>query len=171
MCPKPQRDDYNFREGWQSARRSKSNHRGSARRTCCSHKPKVQFQGTSTMTNHEFVDGSTPGMGHSRVLLIPRVRQVQREGAWVTFQLLYHSRGQWTTFWSVAVWLEPCISLAVLLSIPPTSDVGLGCELQSSMTGILQRKCIRHNSLIFLNNHSFSFPPQTFILILLCTNS
>lgn len=119
MCPKPQRDDYNFREGWQSARQSKSNHRGSARRTCCFRKPKVQFQGTSTMTNHEFVDGSTPGMGHSHVLLIPRVREVQREGAWVTFQFLYHSRGQWTAFWSVAVWLAPCISLAVLLSIPP----------------------------------------------------
>lgn len=32
------------------------------------------------MTNHEFVDVSTPGMGHSHVLLIPRVREVQREG-------------------------------------------------------------------------------------------
>lgn len=31
------------------------------------------------MTNHEFVDVSTPGMGHPHVLLIPRVRGAQRE--------------------------------------------------------------------------------------------
>lgn len=161
MCPKPQTDDYNFREGWQTARQSKSNHRGPARRTCCSHKPKVQFQGTSTMTNHEFVDGSTPGMGHSHVLLIPRVREVQREGAWVTFQLLYHNRGQWTAFWSVAVWLEPCISSAV--HPPSPSDVGLGSELQSSMTRILQRKKISCISHLFFQITSVSLsPPDTY---------
>lgn len=32
------------------------------------------------MTNHEFVDVSTRAIGHSHVLLIPRARQVQREG-------------------------------------------------------------------------------------------
>lgn len=32
------------------------------------------------MTNHEFVDVSTPGMGRSPVLPVPRVREVQREG-------------------------------------------------------------------------------------------
>lgn len=62
------------------------------------------------------------------------------------------------------VWLEPCISLAALLSIPPTSDVGLGCELQSSVTGILQRKNIRHKSLIFPNNQCFPFPPRHLFL-------
>lgn len=32
------------------------------------------------MTNYEFVDVSTPGMGHSHVLLIPRVWEAWREG-------------------------------------------------------------------------------------------
>lgn len=61
--------------------------------------------------------------------------------------------------WSAAVWMEPCDSSAVPLSIPPASHEGLGSELtQISRTGTLQWiKNLREKPLIFPSNQVFSF--------------
>lgn len=57
------------------------------------------------------------------------------------------------------VWLEPCISLAVLLSIPPPLLMWVwAVNFKAAWKEYCKEKNIRHKSFIFPNNQHFSFP-------------